>query len=231
MSRRAPARRWLSAPLLLLLAACSASGQLEEPALPRPTLAPARPLALPSGLELPVELADAAAVGPRFERECAACHGLAGRGDGPRAPMLRPPPADLTDAARMRAIAPSWLHRSIVEGKGGMPSWGYQFDRRETWDLTFWAWSQALAPRPGDEARFSAHCQGCHDGAAAAGAAWRLDHASRAAATFDEELAALSGGPHASLATVGAADREAALRWSWTHLYRPAPPPVGAGGP
>lgn len=194
-------------------------------------LAPARPLALPSGLELPVELADAAAVGPRFERECAACHGLTGRGDGPRAPMLRPPPADLTDAARMRAIAPSWLHRSIVEGKGGMPSWGYQFDRRETWDLTFWAWSQALAPRPGDEARFSAHCQGCHDGAAAAGAAGRLDHASRAAATFDEELAALSGGPHASLATVGAADREAALRWSWTRLYRPAPPPVGAGGP
>src|SRR6185295_8095977 len=36
-----------------------------------------------------------------FTTHCAVCHGATGRGDGPAAKGLTPPPADLTDAARM----------------------------------------------------------------------------------------------------------------------------------
>lgn len=228
MRRKAAAvRRRRALALLTTLAlttACAPSGrQATEAAAPRPTLAAPRSLDLPSGLELPVERADASLVVPLFERECAVCHGLEGRGDGPRAPVLRPPPADLTNPARMGAIAPTWLHRSIVEGKGGMPSWAFQLEPRETWDLAFLAWSRALGPKAGDEARFAAHCAACHGGSDAAAAATRLDHASRAAASFDEALSALAEGPHAGLRAVSEAEREAALRWSYTYLYRPAP--------
>jgi len=36
-----------------------------------------------------------------YTTHCAVCHGTAGRGDGPAAKGLTPPPADLTDADRM----------------------------------------------------------------------------------------------------------------------------------
>lgn len=35
-----------------------------------------------------------------YRAYCAACHGLEGKGDGPVAPLLRTPPADLTQLAR-----------------------------------------------------------------------------------------------------------------------------------
>lgn len=231
---RRPDRPWLLLPLLLtlLLAACTGGGGAgSTPATPRPSLAAPRPVDLPSGLELPAVLSDPEAVRGRFEADCAICHGLEGRGDGPRAVLLRPPPADLTDPVRMRAIAPTWLHRSIVEGKGGMPSWGFQYEKPVLWDLTFLAWSAALGPQAGDEALFDRHCAACHGtDAGAATAGEPLDRASRAAASFDVELAGLASGTHAGLADLGAAEREGALRWSWTRLYRPRPP-GGSGTP
>jgi mono/diheme cytochrome c family protein len=48
-------------------------------------------------------------VGQRyFVRYCSACHGVEGRGDGPAAPALRPPPADLTGMPMGRG-AITWL--------------------------------------------------------------------------------------------------------------------------
>ena len=228
MRRRTSVGLLIAWPGLLALAACTGPAQPTLSAAPRPALGAPRTTDLPSGLELPIEQADPEAVRPLFERECAVCHGLSGQGDGPRASAFRPPPADLTDAARTRRTALTWLHRSIVEGKGGMPSWGFQFDRRQTWDLAFLTWSMGLGPREGDQARFTAHCAGCH-GARDDTANVRLDRASRVAKSFDAELAALAQGPHAPLATVSAAEREAALRWAWTRLYKAAVP--GASTP
>jgi len=37
-----------------------------------------------------------------FVRYCSACHGIGGRDDGPAAPALRTPPADLTRMAQRR---------------------------------------------------------------------------------------------------------------------------------
>jgi mono/diheme cytochrome c family protein len=43
----------------------------------------------------PLTFADASAGKPLYLRECSACHGERGRGDGPAAPFVEPPPRDL----------------------------------------------------------------------------------------------------------------------------------------
>ena len=71
-----------------------------------------------------------------FMRYCSACHGAAGHGDGPAAPALRPPPADLTRIAQRRGehfpvaeIAAYIDGRTIVPAHGSreMPIWGERF--------------------------------------------------------------------------------------------------------
>ena len=60
---------------------------------------------------------------------CAACHGPEGRGDGPVAPSLEPPPRDLRDPAAYRvgtsvAVIASTLEQGIfVFGGSGMPGY------------------------------------------------------------------------------------------------------------
>jgi mono/diheme cytochrome c family protein len=75
-----------------------------------------------------------------FARQCAACHGAEGRGDGEAAYLLYPKPRDLR-AARYRLVS-TWegvptdddLFRTITRGIPGsaMPSWGHlpEADRR-----------------------------------------------------------------------------------------------------
>jgi mono/diheme cytochrome c family protein len=71
-----------------------------------------------------------------FRTYCAACHGVAGRGDGPLAEQLRYRPADLTALARRNGGEfPTELVVRIVDGRkpvkghGGpdMPVWGDAF--------------------------------------------------------------------------------------------------------
>lgn len=52
-----------------------------------------------------------------FKKHCVACHGVAGRGDGPNAIHLNTPPADLTQiAARRGGIWPMLEVMSILDG-------------------------------------------------------------------------------------------------------------------
>lgn len=71
-----------------------------------------------------------------FVRYCSACHGLAGRGDGPAAAALQPPPADLTRIAQRRgghfpvAEITAYIDgRTCVPAHGhrDMPIWGERF--------------------------------------------------------------------------------------------------------
>ncbi len=71
-----------------------------------------------------------------FQRYCSACHGLTGRGDGPAAPALQPPPADLTRIAQRRGghfpvaeIAAFIDGRTVMPAHGSreMPIWGERF--------------------------------------------------------------------------------------------------------
>jgi mono/diheme cytochrome c family protein len=65
-----------------------------------------------------------------YLRYCASCHGPVGRGDGPAAAALQPPPADLTRldlgvadlARRIDGRDPVRAH-----GTGAMPVWGEVF--------------------------------------------------------------------------------------------------------
>ena len=73
---------------------------------------------------------------PIFQRYCASCHGMAGRGDGPSARALHPKPADLTGIASRRAGKfPSGEIARFIDGRfelpahgsRAMPVWGERF--------------------------------------------------------------------------------------------------------
>ena len=68
-----------------------------------------------------------------FSEYCASCHGVSGKGDGPAAPALKIPPADLTAlAARNKGQFPSLRVMQAIKagpsvpahGSGIMPVWG-----------------------------------------------------------------------------------------------------------
>ena len=72
-----------------------------------------------------------------YERHCAACHGLEGRGDGPVAQSLHTKPADLTRLRERRGGEwdEAWVVSSIdgrravaAHGPRDMPVWGSVFE-------------------------------------------------------------------------------------------------------
>jgi mono/diheme cytochrome c family protein len=72
----------------------------------------------------PPALTDAAvSEGQRvFVRHCNACHGVDGRGDGPAASALQPPPADLTRIAQRRGgHFPVAEIRASIDGRTVVP--------------------------------------------------------------------------------------------------------------
>ncbi|HEU5262783.1 MAG TPA: c-type cytochrome [Gemmatimonadales bacterium] len=60
--------------------------------------------------------------GEVFRSQCMVCHGERGKGNGPAAAALNPPPANLTDAARLAKFSDDSLFRVITNGRGGMPA-------------------------------------------------------------------------------------------------------------
>lgn len=70
-----------------------------------------------------------------FRTSCASCHGPTGQGNGPMAPALRKPPADLTQiAAKNGGVFPTERVRRIIDGRDvishgdpEMPVWGDAF--------------------------------------------------------------------------------------------------------
>jgi mono/diheme cytochrome c family protein len=60
-----------------------------------------------------------------FVQYCSACHGVEGRGDGPVALLLQPPPADLTRIAQRRGGQFSMAEiRAYIDGRIGVPAHG-----------------------------------------------------------------------------------------------------------
>lgn len=62
-----------------------------------------------------------------YKSTCASCHGSTGKGDGPAAGALRPPPRDHTDRAYMRTLSDKDIADIIkmggaIKGKPQMPS-------------------------------------------------------------------------------------------------------------
>lgn len=80
-----------------------------------------------------------------YRRDCAACHGELGRGDGPAGRRLpgmalfhddaRRGPADFADASRMLAASEALLQGKILRGGmgTGMPEWGSLYSGDDLW--------------------------------------------------------------------------------------------------
>ena len=85
-----------------------------------------------------------------YTTHCAVCHGAAGRGDGPAAKGLTPPPADLTDAARMGQHSVFGLYNTITLGIKGTAMTGFApLSESQRWALAFYVSTLAA----GGEAR------------------------------------------------------------------------------
>ncbi len=76
--------------------------------------------------------------GRLFAQYCAACHGTQGRGDGPLAKGMEPPPSDFHDEARMRRRSLYGLYNTITLGVGGTPMRAFtEFSEVDRWALAF----------------------------------------------------------------------------------------------
>jgi len=77
-----------------------------------------------------------------FERNCAACHGAGGRGDGPGAKGLNPPPSDLARAGRRPMMSDAFFYWAIAEGGvafgTAMPAWKASLKETEIWQLVLY---------------------------------------------------------------------------------------------
>lgn len=92
----------------------------------------------PTAVALPVSLIaqeNGTTVEEVFQKQCVACHGATGRGDGPAAIAFNPRPADLTDPATLADRTDEDLLRSIAEGVGNMPPFAAQLSRETMIDL------------------------------------------------------------------------------------------------
>lgn len=59
-----------------------------------------------------------------FKRQCAACHGESGEGDGPAAPAFDPAPANLTDPELVGERSDAELRQVLTGGRRSMPAFG-----------------------------------------------------------------------------------------------------------
>ncbi len=85
-----------------------------------------------------------------YRTQCASCHGPLGRGDGPGAIGLTPPPADLSDFRGLAATTPLDFYRRITIGVAGtaMPAYETRLTAEERWAVASYASTLRLpAPR------------------------------------------------------------------------------------
>lgn len=85
-----------------------------------------------------------------YNKNCAACHGQRGGGDGPAAGVTATEPLAFNDAAHMFEMRSDVLYAKIRRGGMGtdMPNFGTLFTPEETWLLVDYLWTFALS---GDE--------------------------------------------------------------------------------
>lgn len=91
-----------------------------------------------------------------YAEQCAACHGATGRGDGPNAKGLEPPPIAFTDVGRAKERSLFGLYQVIGQGLDGtaMASFAH-LPSQDRWALAFYVGGLAYTPdaeRAGEQA-------------------------------------------------------------------------------
>ena len=79
-----------------------------------------------------------------YVKECASCHGEAGRGNGPDAADLSRPPSNLT-ATPVRRQADGEIFWKITEGNKPMPRYARMLKDEQRWNLVNYL--RSLAPK------------------------------------------------------------------------------------
>lgn len=76
-----------------------------------------------------------------YAKECRACHGDGGRGDGPAARALFPAPTDLTSYALLHGTSPLAFYQRLTMGVAGtaMPSFETRLSAEDRWALALYA--------------------------------------------------------------------------------------------
>ncbi len=88
---------------------------------------------------------DLARAARAYSGTCAACHGMEGRGDGPAARGLEPPPTDFTDRERALVRSVFGLYNTITLGVADTPMRGFaELPEEERWGLAFHVGSLAF---------------------------------------------------------------------------------------
>lgn len=80
-----------------------------------------------------------------FAANCAACHGEAGKGDGPLAFMLKPPPLDLS-GAKIMTQSDGALFWKITTGRAPMPAFDGILTEVQRWQVV--GYLRTLGPTP-----------------------------------------------------------------------------------
>ena len=80
-----------------------------------------------------------------FAKNCAACHGAKGKGDGAAAAAFNPRPSDLSNPELYRGRPDEDLVKAITEGVRAMPPFGTQLPRETISDLVKYVRSLAGA--------------------------------------------------------------------------------------
>jgi mono/diheme cytochrome c family protein/plastocyanin len=85
-----------------------------------------------------------------YDKNCAACHGRYGGGDGPAADTTAEKPAAFADPAYMFEMRSDVLYAKIRRGGmgTGMPNFGTLFTPEETWALVEYLWTLPVATPP-----------------------------------------------------------------------------------
>ena len=95
----------------------------------------------------PKKAPDVAAAAPLYATYCSACHGALGRGDGPAASNLNPPPIAFTDARRAAQRSPLALYQAVSQGLAGTSMVSFtQLSEADRWALAFYVGGLAYSP-------------------------------------------------------------------------------------
>ena len=100
-----------------------------------------------------------------YARDCAACHGELGAGDGRLAVGMEPPPANLTDLDALRTVPPVEFFRKVNVGVAGtaMPPFGDSLNLYDRWSVAFYAATLRYSTEDRDAGalRMAATCAEC----------------------------------------------------------------------
>ena len=86
---------------------------------------------------VPADATSVAAGKALYAKNCASCHGDAGKGDGRMGEELNPKPPDLTDADWKHGSTDGEIFKVIHDGspKTGMKAFGRKLSEHEIWDV------------------------------------------------------------------------------------------------